>query len=213
MEKNLTNEEIRVLGCLIEKEMATPDYYPLTLNALVNGCNQKSNRDPVVAYDEKTVLDALDSLKKKELVWQSNLGRVPKYEERFTINNRFVSKESSIMCVLFLRGPQTVGEIKNRTERLHSFETLGEVNETLENLNLNNFVEQIPRQPGQKEARYNQTLCENQKDSDTSDSTQNASQSSLMNERLEMLEDKVESLSSELASLKQSFSNFKKQFE
>ncbi|KPA09333.1 protein containing DUF480 [Candidatus Magnetomorum sp. HK-1] len=211
MEIILNNEEIRVLGCLIEKEMATPDYYPLTLNALLNGCNQKSNRDPVVSYDEKTVLQALDQLKKKELVWQSNLGRVPKYEERFTVNNKFVSKESAIMCVLLLRGPQTVGEIKNRTERLHAFENLGEVNETLENLALSNFVEQMPRRPGQKEARFRQMMCEHPENDDTSGSTNKAQ--SIDIERLVLLEEKVESLSSELETLKQSFLTFKQQFE
>src|SRR3989304_6035649 len=104
--------------------MTIPDYYPLSLNALVNGCNQKSNREPVVTYDEETVLKALEGLKGKELVWQSDLSRVAKYSHNFLKARNLVNKEAAILCVLFLRGPQTAGEIRERTERLYRFNTI-----------------------------------------------------------------------------------------
>jgi len=217
MDTILNNEEIRVLGCLIEKEFSTPDYYPLTLNALVNGCNQKSNRSPVVSYDENTVIQAIYDLKEKGLVWQSDLGRVPKYEERFTQNNRLVNKEAAVMCVLMLRGHQTSGEIKSRSERLYAFESLSEVNETLENLALQDLVERIPRQPGQKEARYCHLLGELKKHDSSSNATKDNNlknlQQTLDNDRMTALEEKVESLSFELTELKELFFLFKKQFD
>jgi uncharacterized protein YceH (UPF0502 family) len=120
----LNDKEVRVLGCLIEKRMATPEYYPLTLNALTNACNQKSSRNPVVIYDEETVLQAVDGLKEKQLAWQSNLSRVAKYEERFVRDLNLNNQEAAVICLLMLRGPQTVGEIKGRTERLYRFDSI-----------------------------------------------------------------------------------------
>ncbi|MBF0452014.1 MAG: YceH family protein [Candidatus Magnetomorum sp.] len=212
----LNDTEIRVLGCLIEKEFSTPDYYPLTLNALVNGCNQKSNRSPVVNYDETIVLQAIHQLKDKDLLWQSDLGRVPKYEERFTQNNRLVNKEAAVMCVLMLRGHQTIGEIRSRSERLYAFESLEEVSETLENLALHDFVIRLSRLPGQKEARFCHLMGNDPEASDVSVSSSNNEPSHNQSpdmERLAFLEDKVESLSSELQSLKDMFFRFKEQFE
>ena len=128
----LTDIEVRVLGCLIEKSMTTPDYYPLSLNALTNACNQKSNRAPVVNLDETTVVRALDSLREKQLVVLSASSRVPKYAEVLTGSRKLVTREAALIMVLLLRGPQTVGELRGRTERAYKFGTLAEVEETLD---------------------------------------------------------------------------------
>jgi uncharacterized protein YceH (UPF0502 family) len=150
----ISDPEVRVLGSLMEKEITTPDYYPLSLNALTNACNQKSNRDPVVVYDEKTVVRALDGLKEQQLARQSNVSRVPKYEQNFTRPRNLVDREAAIVCVLLLRGPQTVGEIRGRTERLYKFAGLEEVEETLGSLEELGYIRKLPRQPGRKESRY-----------------------------------------------------------
>ncbi len=150
----LTLEEARVLGSLLEKEMATPEYYPLTLNALLNACNQKTNRVPVVAYDEKRVLAALKGLQNKRLVWQSSLGRVAKYEQSFTRNNKLINTEAAVLCMLMLRGPQTAGEVKSHTERLHDFKDQEKLDQTLGDLVEAGYIMKAPRQPGQKESRY-----------------------------------------------------------
>ena len=216
MDVLLSDEEVRVLGCLIEKEMATPEYYPLTLNALVNACNQKTNREPVVSYDEQTVLQAIEDLKNKQLVWQSNLSRVVKYEEHFVKDFTYSNKEAAVMCILMLRGPQTVGEIRGRTERLHNFESLEEVHHTLESLASLDHVVRLARQPGRKEARYSHVLCgqgggANKVVPTCEDlSPQNASDNRA---RIELLEEKVEVLSSELDELKKLFLSFKEEFE
>jgi uncharacterized protein len=150
----LTDNEVRVLGCLLEKEMATPDYYPLTLNALLNACNQKSNRDPVVSFDEETVSYALNGLRERNLIRQSNISRVAKYEQIFARELKLVTREQAIICILLLRGPQTVGEIRTRTERLYPFPGLDEVQTSIANLEDMQLVSRLPRQPGRKEFRY-----------------------------------------------------------
>jgi uncharacterized protein len=150
----LTPEEVRVLGSLLEKEMSTPEYYPLTLNALLSACNQKTSRVPVVSYDEKTVLGALAGLQKKRLAWESSLGRVPKYEESFVKNNKLINNEAAVLCILMLRGPQTTGEIKAHSERLHDFKDPEKLEETLQDLTDAGYIVKIPRVPGQKESRY-----------------------------------------------------------
>jgi len=150
----LTPEEVRVLGSLLEKEMSTPEYYPLTLNALVAACNQKTSRSPVVSYDDKIVLGALARLEKKRLVWQSSLGRVPKYEQSFVKNTKLINSEAAVLSMLMLRGPQTIGEIKAHTERLYDFADLEKVNEALLDLIEAGFIVKSPRMPGQKESRY-----------------------------------------------------------
>lgn len=142
----------------MEKEATTPEYYPLSLNALVNACNQKSNREPVVSYDEDTVLDALDRLREKKcsLTITGN-GRVHKYQQRISETMNLGRRECAVLCVLFLRGPQTLGEIKDRSERMHSFADLAETEATLDRLAAwpdNAMVRKLPRQPGQKEQRY-----------------------------------------------------------
>ncbi len=216
MDSILTNEEVRVLGCLMEKKMATPEYYPLSLNALTNACNQKSNRDPVVSYDEETVLQAFDGLRKKQLAWESTLGRVPKYEERFDRDSNFNNQEAAVMCVLMLRGPQTVGEIRGRTERLHAFESLEEVNHTLKSLTSVDLVVRLPRLPGHKEARHMHLMCGQPEE--TTGVPSNPVQSpprdtSAETDRLALLEEKVEALSEELGEVKQLFLDFRRQFE
>jgi len=212
----LNTEEARVLGCLIEKEMTTPDLYPLTLNSLINACNQKTNRDPVVAYDEETVLQAIDQLKSKDLIWESKLSRATKYEERFTRNNQMVNKEAAVICVLLLRGHQTIGEIKNRTERIYSFTSLDEVTQTLESTALYDLVEKLPRQPGLKESRYRHTMLLDTIDDEKSNTVESENELnciSVENEKLENLENKVKKIFNELNDLKNSFIEFKKQFE
>jgi uncharacterized protein YceH (UPF0502 family) len=145
--------EIRVLGALMEKEATTPEYYPLSLNALVNACNQKSNRDPVVDYDDDTVSDALARLREKHFALTITGGsRVNKYQQRISETLNLGRRECAILCVLFLRGPQTLGEIKDRSERIFSFTDLAETELVLDKLGP--LVKKLPRLPGQKEARY-----------------------------------------------------------
>lgn len=154
----LDTADVRVLGALIEKEATTPEYYPLSLNALVNACNQKSNRDPVVDYDEDTVLAAVGSLREKRLaVIITGNGRVTKYGQRLSETFNLGRRELAVLCTLLLRGPQTLGEIKDRSERMFSFADSAEVEHVLQRLEEfpdGALVKKLPRQPGQKEARY-----------------------------------------------------------
>ncbi len=154
----LNDVEVRVLGSLIEKDITTPDYYPLSLNALVNACNQKNNRDPVMALDEEAVRVALDSLQRKALAGPAGGvdSRVTKYEHRLQEVFNFDRREIAILCVLLLRGAQTPGELRGRTERMYQFEALEDVHATLERLGQREppLVTVLPRQPGTKESRY-----------------------------------------------------------
>ena len=145
--------EVRVLGALMEKEATTPEYYPLSLNALVNACNQKTNREPVTDYDDDTVADALASLREKHFALAITGGsRVNKYQQRISETLNLGRRESAVLCVLFLRGPQTLGEIKDRSERMFAFADLAETETVLDKLS--SLVKKLPRLPGQKEARY-----------------------------------------------------------
>jgi uncharacterized protein YceH (UPF0502 family) len=151
--------EVRVIGALVEKDIATPEYYPMTMNALVNACNQKSNRDPVVSYDEDTVADAIDRLRDKRLVSVLTGGsnRVPKYGHRLGEALNLGRRELSLLCELMVRGPQTVGELHGRAARMHRFSDLEEVEgclRTLSEFPSGALVVQLPRQPGRKEARF-----------------------------------------------------------
>src|SRR5690242_18290369 len=150
--------EVRVLGALIEKEATTPEYYPLSLNALVNACNQKSNRDPVVDYDADTVYDAVNRLREKRLALTiTGSGRVDKYSQRISETLNLGRRELAVLCALLLRGPQTLGEIKDRSERMFGFTDLQEAEIVLEKLADapgGGLVRKLVRQPGQKEARY-----------------------------------------------------------
>jgi uncharacterized protein YceH (UPF0502 family) len=159
----LDASEVRVLGALLEKEATTPEYYPLSLNALVNACNQKSNRDPVVSYDEDTVIDALDRLREKRLsLTITGNGRVHKYQQRISETLNLGRRESAVLCVLFLRGAQTLAEIKDRCERIHAFTDLAETELVMDKLAAwhdGAMVRKLPRMPGQKEQRYMHLLA------------------------------------------------------
>ncbi len=154
----LTDAEVRVLGTLMEKESTTPEYYPLSLNALLNGVNQKSNREPVVAYDAETVEAALEGLRQKRFaVFVSGSGRVAKYSQRASETLNLGRRESAVLCTLFLRGPQTLGEIKDRSERMFTFGDLAETESVIEKLaewQGGPLLTKLPRQPGHKEPRY-----------------------------------------------------------
>jgi uncharacterized protein len=156
--EHLDPVEVRVLGSLVEKEATTPEYYPLTLNALVNACNQKSNREPVVNYDPDTVEDALERLRARGFALIiSGGGRVLKYGQRLSEKLNLGRREMAVLCTLLLRGPQTLGEIKDRSERIFSFGDLSETESVLEKLiawPAGALVQKLARQPGQKEARY-----------------------------------------------------------
>jgi hypothetical protein len=163
-EIRLTAEEARVLGSLVEKAITTPDYYPLSLNALVNACNQSSNRDPVVAYGEPTVLRALESLRGRKLVFifEGAASRVVKYGQKFAETLGLSPPETAALVILMLRGPQTVGEIRGRSGRLHEFASIGEVESALQGLAARSpqpLVVRMPRQPGFKESRYAHLLA------------------------------------------------------
>ena len=164
MDIRLNEVETRVLGSLVEKEITTPDYYPLSLNALINACNQKSNRDPLMNLDEDAVREALHGLNEKGLAGTTSSAdsRVTKYEHRLPEAFNFNRRETAILCVLLLRGPQTPGELRGRSERMHRFDDLSEVQSTLQRLSQREpaLVKMMPRQPGTKEARYRQLFSE-----------------------------------------------------
>jgi hypothetical protein len=213
----LSDTEARVLGALLEKDMATPEYYPLSLNGLTNACNQKSNREPVVAYGEETVSKAIDSLKEKQLAVRSAAGRVPKYAECFVGNSKLIIREAALLCLLLLRGPQTVGELRGRSERLYGFADLGEVDETLQNLVDMDLVEKLPRQPGRKESRFMHLLSGKLDVSGHDSVTVSPEREALLvesgNERLAQLQEEVVILKEELANLRREFLDFKDLFD
>jgi uncharacterized protein YceH (UPF0502 family) len=221
MAQTLNDVEVRVLGSLIEKKMSTPDYYPMSLNALVNACNQKSSRDPVVSYDEPMVNRALDSLRAKGFVWsfKGADSRVIKYghqvEQAFDLHDRAVAA----LCVLMLRGPQTPGEIKARTKQMWDFESVEQVEEILEQLMANDIqplVVRLPRQHGARESRYAH-LLEGPIDVESLEGAARAesasSKSSAVGDRITRLEEEILSLRAELATLREQFLQFKSQFE
>ncbi|MGI8728433.1 MAG: YceH family protein [Solirubrobacteraceae bacterium] len=157
---DLTAAEIRVLGCLVEKQRTTPDTYPLSLNALRAACNQSTARDPVVRYDEPTVRDAMTRLHGRRWGRQASSGRTPKYRHLLDEALTRAPDELAVLCVLMLRGPQTPGELKQRTDRLHAFADLAAIHDTLRRLIDRGLVMQVDRRPGQKEERYMQLLGE-----------------------------------------------------
>jgi uncharacterized protein YceH (UPF0502 family) len=212
--------EVRVVGSLVEKQMATPEYYPLTLNALVNACNQLTGREPVVSFDERTVARALESLREKQLVWQVTAAgaRVPKYEHRLSEKFNLAEQETAVLAVLMLRGPQTVGEIKGRTGRMYEFAELTEVEMTLESLMTAEppLVVKLSRQPGTKESRYAHRLAgEVHVEEQPAEPRAEAAVLEVRaeNERLAKLESEVEVLRQQLTELQQHFLDFKRQFE
>jgi len=221
----LTPIEARVLGSLIEKQITTPDYYPLTLNALTNACNQKSNREPVMELDEKAVVRALDSLREKHLVWQVKTAgsRVSKYEQDMKKLFKFSPQEIAILCVLLLRGPQTLGELRTRAARMYEFKDLAETEETLQNLMERGeddpFVVKLPRQVGRKESRYAHLFCGEPPSLESGDEDEDFPPEPARleiiaeNERIAALEQKVADLQAEVEELKHRFAEFAKQFE
>jgi uncharacterized protein YceH (UPF0502 family) len=212
MDVVLTPEEVRVLGCLIEKEMTTPEYYPLSVNALQNACNQTSNRHPVVVYDEQTIITALDQLKKKGFVSPTLIGRVPKYEELFLKRLNLVRKEAAILCVLMLRGAQTIGEIRSRSERIHPFEHLDAAHETLTTLSEWGHVTPLPRQPGRKDQRYAH-LFSGTPAVEEEVGAEAAPSESGEAARISKMEAEVVQLRLDVDGLKQAMAEFKAQFE
>jgi uncharacterized protein YceH (UPF0502 family) len=220
----LSDIETRVLGSLIEKDVTTPDYYPLSLNALVNACNQKNNRDPVMNLDEGAVRQALDTLQEKRLAGPTSSAdsRVTKYEHRLQEVFNFTRGETAILCALLLRGPQTPGELRGRTERMHRFEDLTEVQSSLQRLMQRDppLARVLPRQPGTKESRYKHPLAGDVEDAATTDlsvarapSSASVHSSSDDARRIAHLENEVSDLRKEVAGLKQELASFRKQFE
>src|SRR6201993_5657966 len=214
----LTDNEARVLGSLVEKDITTPDYYPLTLNALVNACNQKSNRDPVMNLNDELVRQALYSLNQKGLAGTASTAdsRVPKYEHRMQEAFNFTRPETAVMCVLVLRGPQTPGELRGRTERMHRFEDLTDVQSTLQKLMTREepLVKILPRQPGTKEARYAHLLCGDKPEWEAQVQVVEAHAESFVDdERIVRLEEEVAALRKEMADLKDEVLRFRRQFE
>jgi uncharacterized protein len=203
--------EVRVLGSLLEKEATTPEYYPLSLNALVNACNQKSNRDPVVDFDEETVLTALENLREKRMAFVITGSRVTKYSQRISETLNLGRRELAILCVLLLRGPQTVAEIKDRSERLFSFADSSEVERVLEKLgdwpNGGALVTKLPRQPGQKEGRYAHLLA----GEPIIETAKEASSVQAQPSRVAQLEEEVQQLRAELYELKKRFDELESQ--
>jgi uncharacterized protein len=211
----LTPEEVRVLGSLMEKELSTPEYYPLTLNALLAACNQKTSRDPVVLYDEKLVLGVLEGLRERRLVWQSDSGRVSRYEELFVKNSRLDDSEAAVLCVLMLRGLQTAGEIKAHTERLFAFDSVERLNETLDALAEAGYIVKAPRQPGRKESRYAHLLSGQQGFSRPESATSFACPAGAPedDERIAALEEEIRSLRRDFDDLRLTVAAFMEQFK
>jgi hypothetical protein len=216
----LTDVEARVLGCLVEKEITTPEYYPLSLNALLHACNQKSNRDPLMNLDENEVRGALRALGEQVLVRSAGGdSRVAKYEHRLADTFNFTRPETAILCELLLRGPQTPGELRSRAERMHQFEDLSVVLTTLRRLMEREppLVALLPRQPGMKEARYAHLLSgpvdarETQAVQPISETRQ--SNNSMDAAQMERLTIGFAELQKEIADLKRQFAEFRKQFE
>lgn len=210
----LNETEVRVLGALVEKQMTTPEYYPLTLNALTQACNQKTNRDPVTSYDEETVSRAIESLREKNLVYvfYGSGSRVAKYKHFLPEVLELNFAETALMCVLMLRGAQTLGELRERASRMYEFSGLSEVDETLNGLANKDpqpLVMKLPKQIGQKETRFVHLLA-GEPDLSAIEAPQPRA---VAPDRIAQLEQKVESLSAELAALRQMFEDFKKQFE
>jgi len=207
MNWELEAAEVRVLGSLLEKEIATPEYYPLSLNALVNACNQKSNREPVVAYDETAVEAALAGLRAKGLAVRITGGdsRIPKHGQRFTESLNLGRREAALMCVLMLRGPQTPGELRGRAERLYNFDDLEAVESTLNRLAEAGMVKKLPRQAGSREPRYAQLLSG---DVEVPEQAVPAMAAPGPNQ-----EERIAALERDLAELRREFEDFRGRFE
>ena len=207
MDWQLDPAEARVLGSLMEKESATPEYYPLSLNALVNACNQKSNREPVVSYDENVVEAALEGLRNQGLALRISGRdvRVPKHAQRFTEKFNLGRREAAVMCLLMLRGPQTVGELRGRSERLYTFDDLEAVESTLARLAEMEFVKKLARLPGSREARWGHLLCGDVEELEEPAELHTAEKGPSDRERIAALEQEVTELRRMLEELRRAF--------
>jgi len=234
-EIQLSESAARVLGALVEKEITTPEYYPLSLNALVNACNQKSNREPVMNLDEDAVTLAMRSLSDAELAGAANTSdsRVRKYEHRLQEVFNFTRPETAVLCVLLLRGAQTPGEIRGRAERLHRFEELSDVQSALQKLMQREppLAKVLARQPGTKESRYMHLLSGDvdppaaravratdvehagARESLSAESSGHPGGGANDDARIARLESELEALKSEMAELRQQLAQFRRQFE
>jgi len=218
MELDLTQTEARVLGCLVEKDLATPEYYPLTLNALTNACNQKSNRDPVMQIAETDVVRALDNLRRKQLAHQSAEGvRAAKYCHNLDGLLRLDPEEQAILAELLLRGPQTVGELRTRAERMCAVGDLQAVEELLQHLAEREapLVMRLPRQPGRKEHRYVHLLAGEPDIEQVAAPTPEAAriQAQAEDDRISRLAAEIVELRDELAEVRRQLREFRSQFE
>jgi uncharacterized protein YceH (UPF0502 family) len=211
--ETLAPSEVRVLGSLIEKEATTPEYYPLSLNALVNACNQKSNRDPVVDFDEEIVLAAIERLRALKLAFIITGSRVTKYSQRISETLNLGRRELAALCTLLLRGPQTLGEIKDRSERMFAFGDLSEVETVLDRLADwpgGALTAKLPKQPGQKEIRFAHLLAGEPSTDMVTGSSTGASPG---NSRLVQLEIDLQQLRAEFQELKYRFEQLEGQLK
>lgn len=212
----LNDIEARVLGALIEKDITTPEYYPLSLNALLNACNQKSNRHPVMSLDEDAVRDALRGLQENGLAGpvSSADSRVPKYEHRLQEAINLPRAETALLCILLLRGPQTPGELRGRAERMYRFEELSDVHAALQRLAQREppLVKMLPRQPGTKEARYAHLLSGEVEMAEPPPEPADVV-SFADDERITRLESEIASLKVEIAEVRQQLQDFRRSFE
>lgn len=218
---DLSEIEARVLGALIEKDITTPDYYPLSLNALVNACNQKNNRDPVMTLDEDAVRQAMSSLQQRRMAGPASGAdsRVTKYEHRLQEVFNFDRREIALICVLLLRGPQTPGELRSRSERMYKFETLDDVQSSIQKVadRQPSLVRILPRQPGTKESRYMHLFSGDagipSEPVDSNRTPPSPSTSTLDQGRIEALESQVAALRQEVAELRKQLQEFREQFQ
>jgi uncharacterized protein YceH (UPF0502 family) len=218
MELKLTENEARVLGSLVEKDITTPEYYPLSLNALVNACNQKTNREPVMHLTEDEVRAALDGLQEQRMAGPARGAdsRVTKYEQRLQEVYNFTRPEVAVLCVLLLRGPQTPGELRGRAERLHRFEALDDVQSALQKLMQRepSLAKILPRQPGTKESRYAHLLSGDVIGPDMPECCAAGAPRTLADDdRITRLEEEVAEVRRELSEMKDQMEKFRRQFE
>jgi uncharacterized protein YceH (UPF0502 family) len=218
MDITLNETETRIVGCLIEKEMTTPEYYPLSLNALTNACNQRSNRNPVVSCDEETVLQGLDNLREKGLAResQSSSSRVKKYVHSVLDLFDLSRHEMAVLCELMLRGPQTPGELRSRAGRMSDFENLEAVEQILQGLMAHDppLAVKLTREPGRKECRYEQLFSGGAEEATVSNEAfvEPAVSDMSAEHKIRTLEEEIAKLRGELEKLKQAFSDFRSQF-
>ena len=210
--------EVRVLGSLVEKQVTTPEYYPLTINALTLACNQKNNRNPVTSYSENQVAQAVENLRELNLayVFYGSTSRVPKYKHVMPEVLHLGPAQLALMCVLLLRGSQTVGELRERASRLYEFSSLEEVEETLNSLisrEPETLVKRLPRQPGQKETRFAHMLAGEPPAETAAEEPSPRRTISRETDRLSSIQEDVAALKTQMEELRLQFENFKKQFE